>query len=184
MAKTNIPDRREEFRHLTWMEEHRMISKYRSAPTPQAREVHTALEHAGGGQSASPASMKANVVSTQNMQDANMPLRSKRDSRSSQSQMELNAGYGGLANQKDAGSSILSGSVCSSPLAAKREEPWATDSMRETHLSGDEPRYFPGLVARAQRRDSVRQPPTQETDDRDSVRSAPRRSDTNEGQSF
>ncbi|KAI3331873.1 AMP deaminase [Xylariaceae sp. AK1471] len=40
MIKTNIPDRREEFRHQTWVEEHRMISKYTSS-----NEVDEIVEH-------------------------------------------------------------------------------------------------------------------------------------------
>ncbi|KAI2776963.1 AMP deaminase 2 [Daldinia loculata] len=40
MVKTNIPDRREEFRYNTWVEEHRLISSYTSAS-----ELDEVLEH-------------------------------------------------------------------------------------------------------------------------------------------
>ncbi|KAI4869297.1 AMP deaminase [Hypoxylon rubiginosum] len=42
MAKTNVPDRREEFRYHTWVEEHRMISSYTSTELDEVLEHHPA----------------------------------------------------------------------------------------------------------------------------------------------
>lgn len=39
-----------------------------------------------------------------------------------------------------------------------------TDAMRDLHLWGQEPRYFPGVVTRSQRRNSTRQSSTHESD--------------------
>ena len=47
-----------------------------------------------------------------------------------------------------------------------------TDSIRDIHLSGHEPRYFPGLMARASRRESVRQTSVHESDETAAIRDA------------
>jgi AMP deaminase len=48
-------------------------------------------------------------------------------------------------------------SAINSPNIASinRETAWPVDGFTDLHLSGSEPRIFPGLVSRTQRRDSV-----------------------------
>jgi AMP deaminase len=36
-----------------------------------------------------------------------------------------------------------------------REQSWPADGLRDLHLSGSEPRIFPGVVSRTQRKDSL-----------------------------
>jgi AMP deaminase len=60
--------------------------------------------------------------------------------------------------------------VASPPLTAvTRESSWPVEGFGDLHLSASEPRIFPGIVSRPQRRDSVRQNSTSETDDYGSV---------------
>lgn len=55
-------------------------------------------------------------------------------------------------------SQIFGSSLGSSPMAT------AADGIRDLHLAGDAPRYFPGVVSRGQRRNSVRQGSMHESD--------------------
>ena len=56
--------------------------------------------------------------------------------------------------------------VTSSPqIMPQREPSWPTEALRDMHLSGHEPRYVPGMMARASRRHSRRLSSTQESDD-------------------
>ncbi|CAK7565011.1 MAG: AMP deaminase [Sporothrix epigloea] len=75
------------------------------------------------------------------------------------------------------------GAVFASPIALSRESTWPADgassavtafngssvsggpSDPNSHLSGTEPRYFPGVATRSQRRNSVRKSSQHETDD-------------------
>lgn len=59
-----------------------------------------------------------------------------------------------------------SASVTSPNLAGlTRETSWPVEAFGDLHLSGSEPRIFPGVVSRTQRRDSVRKSSMSETDD-------------------
>jgi AMP deaminase len=53
---------------------------------------------------------------------------------------------------------------------------WPADGLGDPHLSGHEPRYFPGMMARASRRGSMRQGTVQETEDVTSTRNPRNRS--------
>ena len=56
--------------------------------------------------------------------------------------------------------------MTSSPqILPQREPSWPTEALRDMHLSGHEPRYIPGMMARASRRQSRRRSLTQESDD-------------------
>lgn len=44
--------------------------------------------------------------------------------------------------------------------------PWPLDSMKDVHLSGSEPRIYPGMISRRQRTNSLRQSSTHESDER------------------
>lgn len=53
-----------------------------------------------------------------------------------------------------------------------REPSWPVEGFGDLHLSGSEPRIFPGIVSRTQRRDSlVRKNSASETDDHGSITS-------------
>lgn len=51
-----------------------------------------------------------------------------------------------------------------------RETSWPVEGFADLHLSASEPRIFPGVVSRTQRRDSLRQSSMSETDDSVGVR--------------
>ncbi|RYP78287.1 hypothetical protein DL769_003223 [Monosporascus sp. CRB-8-3] len=124
MIKTNVPDRREEFRHHTWVEEHRM------SPGDQTD------------------------------QEGRLHLNTHGDVNSS----HLGAQYGGTHT------------LSLSPQAmAQRESSWPAEGLRDMHLSGHEPRYLPGMMTRASRRDSRRRSSTHESDDALSSRSVPKK---------
>ena len=55
-------------------------------------------------------------------------------------------------------SQIFGSSLNGSPMAT------TADGIRDLHLAGDAPRYFPGVVSRGQRRNSVRQGSMHESD--------------------
>ncbi|KAI0966989.1 hypothetical protein F4678DRAFT_447933 [Xylaria arbuscula] len=142
MIKTNIPDRREEYRHQTWVEEHRMISRYASN-----HEVDQFVEHQPStGPHAIPslsATTAAGTVGTESKNPVSPGL----------SNVE-----GGRA---DVSNSFLDtpsqGGISGSPLLPVQREPsWPTDGLQNLHLSSHEPRYIPGMMARASRRQSLR----------------------------
>jgi AMP deaminase len=62
---------------------------------------------------------------------------------------------------------VLRASILSSPhlKSTTRESSWPLEGFADLHLSGSEPRIFPGVVSRTQRRDSlVRKGSVSETD--------------------
>lgn len=70
------------------------------------------------------------------------------------------------------------GSILTSPQLQplSRDQSWPLDNFRDLHVSGSEPRIFPGLVSRTQRRDSLNQRKVgvgeREREDRKSKRSS------------
>lgn len=63
------------------------------------------------------------------------------------------------------------GTVSGSPLPSmQRESSWPTEGLENLHLSSHEPRYFPGMMARASRRQSARRSSAHESDDAVSAR--------------
>ncbi|KAI1327563.1 AMP deaminase [Xylariaceae sp. FL0255] len=142
MIKTNVPDRREEFRHQTWVEEHRMISRYTSKGEDEVVRHHPATEAKTAASSSSP------NVCTDNSTTGAEAKRSNGDK-----------------EPRGRGEAEHSDSV---------QAP-ARDTLRELHLSGHEPRYVPGMVARASRRDSIRRSSQHESDDAVSSRSTLKR---------
>ncbi|KAI1336404.1 AMP deaminase [Xylariaceae sp. FL0016] len=132
MIKTNVPDRREEFRHNTWVEEHRMISRYTSNNESDEVSEH----YSAAGPSTIPPSS---------------PCKAKSESKH--------------ADGADALQTLAT-------APAQPDASWATEGPGELHLSGHEPRYIPGMVARASRRSSMRRSSAHESDDGASTRSA------------
>lgn len=47
---------------------------------------------------------------------------------------------------------------------------WPIESMKDGHLSGSEPRIYPGMISRRQRTNSLRQSSTHESDERASAK--------------
>lgn len=68
----------------------------------------------------------------------------------------------------------LDASISASPPSASQSQ-WPAEGFKDPHLSGHEPRYFPGMMARASRRDSARQGSMHDSDDVISARSAPKK---------
>ncbi|OTB01494.1 hypothetical protein M426DRAFT_323385 [Hypoxylon sp. CI-4A] len=177
MVKTNVPDRREEFRYHTWVEEHRMISSYTSTT-----ELHEVLEHhPGAAPTQNPASptlsANTNLVSGMatgdlkshaNLNAANLEGRLPRaGSQAEASSSHLDAPTGG-SNPRSV-----------SPFSRPHRESWSVEgireSLRETHLSGHEPRYIPGMMARASRHGSMHRSSAYDGEDAGSTRSTSKR---------
>ncbi|KAI0204687.1 hypothetical protein F4808DRAFT_411745 [Astrocystis sublimbata] len=147
MIKTNIPDRREEFRHQTWVEEHRMIARYTNPDFEQEYETANGLN--------APSPFLANVATGTAVSDFKRPV-------SRQSTVE-GGQLGASSTRAETSSSYLDarsgtgGTVPSSPLPQTQREPsYPTDGLQNMHLSSHEPRYIPGMMARASKRDSLR----------------------------
>lgn len=54
----------------------------------------------------------------------------------------------------------------SHPPLAQPTNSWPIDSMKDGHLSGSEPRIYPGMISRRHRTNSLRQSSTHESDER------------------
>ncbi|KAI1094773.1 AMP deaminase [Rostrohypoxylon terebratum] len=137
MVKTNVPDRREEFRHHTWVEEHRMISSYTSATELQEVFEH----HPAAVPSLTPASPT--------------------------SSLKINMASG-----------IATGLLPRSGSQAEMSSPHLdahTEDIRDTHLSSHEPRYIPGMMARASRHGSMHRSSVHESEEIGSPRSTPKK---------
>ncbi|KAK0656394.1 hypothetical protein B0T16DRAFT_399221 [Cercophora newfieldiana] len=157
MVKTNVPDRREEFRYRTLLEERKMVERYTAVATDAANDLNGSV-----AQLRSPAlSAKTNATTT----TATAGLESKQQpSHVSLTTLALGRpadtsstnGANGSASQ----SQIFASPTTASPLASAP----ATSGEGEPHLAGHEPRYFPGLVQR--RKGSMRQSSQHESDDK------------------
>ncbi|KAK8028088.1 hypothetical protein PG991_005144 [Apiospora marii] len=159
MAKTNVPDRREEFRYHTWVEEHRLIASYSSA-APQ--------ETATGSTSENPGLLKPVVT--------NSPTSSLKTTLASNTTLHDTKSHGFVGVSVPAQADLNNLTPQSAVSGSSRDGQWPTE--REMHLSGHEPRYLPGMMARATRRASRRQSSSVNGSDDGvgSIRSAPKRS--------
>ncbi|KFA51802.1 hypothetical protein S40293_05849 [Stachybotrys chartarum IBT 40293] len=126
MVKTNVPDRREEFRYYTLLQEIEILSRY--AANEARSEVSSGKVPVvdAGPIVASPAAMK---------------------------------------EAKDAGfdkSSTVSHSQQTSPESPRNarsglhESGWSGNMMADRHMSGSDPRMFPGVLTRGHRTNSLR----------------------------
>ncbi|KAL7628178.1 AMP deaminase [Parahypoxylon ruwenzoriense] len=177
MVKTNVPDRREEFRYHTWVEEHRMISSH----TP-ATELHEVLEHhpatvLNANLPSPTSSVKTNLASGITTADSrshahfNMASPEGRLPRSG-SQVETNNLQ---SDVHTGGPSSVAFSTSEFPSTMTQRESWPTEGLRETHLSGHEPRYIPGMMARASRHGSTHRNSVHESEDTGSTHSVSKR---------
>ncbi|KAI8629294.1 hypothetical protein F5Y19DRAFT_434819 [Xylariaceae sp. FL1651] len=174
MIKTNIPDRREEFRHQTWVEEHRMISRYTST-----NEIYEILEHHPATAPSAPSptsSLKANMASGTAGTEHNRPVSSNPSNAEAARHAHPSVRADTGSPQVDVRSVASQATLPGSPLPTiARDPPWPTEGLRDMHLSSHEPRYIPGMMARASRRDSIRRSSTHESDDTVSSNSTPKR---------
>ncbi|KAK8089537.1 AMP deaminase [Apiospora hydei] len=178
MAKTNVPDRREEFRYHTWVEEHRLIASYSSA-APQETATGSTSEGLAVLQpmtNSPTSSLKTTLASNTTLHET------KPHGFIGVSAQEPRFGRSPVPVPADPNNTAPQVTVSGSPLltaTAPRDGQWPTE--REMHLSGHEPRYLPGMMARASRRASRRQSSVNGSDDGvGSVRSAPKRSVPND----
>ncbi|EHA57906.1 AMP deaminase 2 [Pyricularia oryzae 70-15] len=144
MAKTNVPDRREEFRYQTLLEEQQMVAKYAAytldANGNLAQSDTQSVRPTGPVGQTPPTSFQKTMETT------------ARDATPSPVQRgAAHAGEGSLPSM-------------SSPPGATREG-WASDTASDVHISGSQPRFFPGVVARSQTRSGTRQSSMHESDD-------------------
>ena len=177
VAKTNVPDIREAFRHETLLQELAMIDQYSmihtTEPVSTANLPRPATPDYQSQAPASPStSLKTNPSATvlymegpnkQGQQQQMMPAApgvqtastSLQNARipSSQSQQEIRPfdtrpQHGSMTRAARSPSVIMSPTLSSTM--------WA-DTMGHSHISGAEPRMFPGVVYERARRNSMRQ---------------------------
>ncbi|KAL8370985.1 hypothetical protein RB595_001032 [Gaeumannomyces hyphopodioides] len=153
MVKTNVPDRREEFRYKTLLEEQHMVEKYASYTID-----------ANGKLVVPDASVKDTPAEAQQLPDKLSPP------------LKASGGGQGQTDQDAAAApshgKISHGSIVSSPPVVGVREgtaaspPWPADgTVEDLHISGSQPRFFPGVVARSQTRGGTRQSSMHESDD-------------------
>ncbi|KAI2463665.1 AMP deaminase [Annulohypoxylon bovei var. microspora] len=153
MVKTNVPDRREEFRHHTWVEEHRMISSYTSMT-----ELHEVLEH-------HPAAVPSlNPASPTSSLKTNMASGITTGDSKSNAYISIPDSEGRLPR---------SGSQAE--MSGSHLDAHTGEDLRDAHLSGHEPRYIPGMMARASRHGSTHRSSVHESDDVGSPRTTPKK---------
>lgn len=147
MAKSNVPDIREAFRHETLLQEFAMIDRYTSRATPTMTEAQVPGDMAQNQQiPASPtSSMKTNA--SMSIAPYDSPYHSTQAARSrpptSHSQLDI------------AAQSIDEPQISPRLTSLTKEPSIPVDGFRDLYVSGSEPRIFPGVVSRNQRRDSL-----------------------------
>ncbi|KAK3311182.1 uncharacterized protein B0T15DRAFT_65616 [Chaetomium strumarium] len=169
MVKTNVPDRREEFRYQTLMEERMMVERYTSDPLPPQSPALSTRTNTASAAAAAAATM-ALPDPRQQPQQSQAPTAG-----SSARPLEVQTGSPTVASipASSSQSQLYTGSISAlaSPMLGSMSgsgvgTPTAVDAgARDIHLSGHEPRYFPGLVSRnTQRKDSMRKESGHESD--------------------
>jgi len=93
-------------------------------------------------------------------------------------QLETNTSSPYMGPNSAGSSQLASSSLLASPLATAKDAPWSGDGSRDFHLSGSGPRYFPGVVTRVHRGNSIRQGSAHESDE---ASSRPKKAATREG---
>ncbi|KAI1304733.1 hypothetical protein F5Y03DRAFT_384638 [Xylaria venustula] len=162
MIKTNIPDRREEYRHQTWVEEHRMyvridyqlldnyINMWLTNSWSTSRQL--GLMRFRRYRYAYP------KISPINLYHSFVPRpRALTGQKSSPVDFNVEGGRADVSTSFLDTPTTGQGGVSGSPLLPVQREPsWPTDGLQNLHLSSHEPRYIPGMMARASRRQSLR----------------------------
>ncbi|KAF4968213.1 hypothetical protein FZEAL_10422 [Fusarium zealandicum] len=134
MVKTNVPDRREEFRYFTLMQEREVLARY-------------VAYNAGSDHSAQPAGIDSKMSESA----ASMTGHST-GMGPSISDETANAEYSPSAPSYHA-------AIVGSPTgqsSTRDQTTWSSDAMADLHLSGSDPRMFPGVFTRGHRTGSFR----------------------------
>lgn len=135
MVKTNVPDLREEFRYRTLREEQQMVEMY-NAYNPDTKTTPSGLE---------PSVPKSPAMVVQHMANSES-LSPRRAPTSSPSVTPAQS------------------NVTSPPMGSAAGQSFI-DGMKDLHLSGSEPRIYPGMISsRRQRANSLRQGSMHESD--------------------
>ncbi|KAH8735361.1 hypothetical protein BGZ61DRAFT_471817 [Ilyonectria robusta] len=121
MVKTNVPDRREEFRYLTLLQEREVLGRYVNF------NVNKELSSSTTGVGTKMAESATSTTQGATSGDPAPPLESP----------------------------VLT-SMGSPAGIASREQVWSNDGMADLHLSGSDPRMFPGVFTPGQRTGSFR----------------------------
>ncbi|EJT81309.1 AMP deaminase 2 [Gaeumannomyces tritici R3-111a-1] len=156
MVKTNVPDRREEFRYKTLLEEQNMVEKYASYTVD------------ANGKLVVP---DVSVKDTPAEPDKVSPSLNAPGGDQGQTDQDVvggssSSGGGGAAAAMGPAKSVREGTAAAPPS-------WPADGAAEDlHLSGIQPRFFPGVVARSQTRGGTRQSSMHESDDAASAAAA------------
>ncbi|KAL1835443.1 hypothetical protein VTJ49DRAFT_6705 [Mycothermus thermophilus] len=205
MIKTNVPDRREEFRYHTLMEERRMVERYTSLPAEMpSASASTILPRSpvlppNQTMAASAVVAPSLVQSPQQQQpQEQFPQQQKQQQQqqpqqqqatpprpapsagaspiitslpASLSQAQLAQLYQQQHHPAGGGSPMTATMSAPSPVLMGQQTPTlgagvGDAAVSDIHISGHEPRYFPGLLMRSQRRDSMRKGSEHESDPR------------------
>ncbi|ENH71831.1 AMP deaminase [Fusarium oxysporum f. sp. cubense race 1] len=142
MVKTNVPDRREEFRYFTLMQERDVLSKYVTYNAANEPPVQAA-----GNES----KMSESVASLAG-QTAGLGVATGNETANVETSSPVDHHIAKVASQVG--------------LSAGRDQTWPSDPMSDHHLSGTDPRMFPGIFTRGHRTGSHRNL-AQASDDRD-----------------
>ncbi|KAK3337065.1 hypothetical protein B0T19DRAFT_411388 [Cercophora scortea] len=163
MVKTNVPDRREEFRYRTLLEEKNMVERYNTLAVEASDHVAAPNSPAQSSKTVGPAAADSKH------QQSHVSLPSYAATRAAHSsQIDGDSPALSTSSMSMSQSQIFASPVIASPATGSSTDgrPAPTDAMRELHLSGHEPKYFPGVVSRShgQRRNSTRQSSMHESD--------------------
>ncbi|KAH8893714.1 AMP deaminase [Thozetella sp. PMI_491] len=169
MVKTNVPDRRVEFRYRTLLEEQQMVERYTALAAAGPYSATSAPVELNGSASQPNAALRSPAASLKtNGTTANAEVKSSLVGNASSArtpatapQLESSSPY--IAPLSLSGSTSQLYGMAATGLTASPIMT-ASDGIRDLHLSGDAPRYFPGVVTRSQRRNSTRQGSMHETD--------------------
>ncbi|KAI9702086.1 MAG: AMP deaminase [Candelina mexicana] len=187
VAKSNVPDIREAFRHETLLQEHLMIERY-TAPANSTSITNTNLPSAQQTQLTSQAppsasaSMRTNPSATipafqcsgltqqplgQDTSTTQYPAPSFPAQAASlpicSSSLETTGLHQQLEARDELGRPSRSASAASISGPGQRQA-WQADSMGLSHISGAEPRIFPGIVSRQRKDSQQRQRSSSEND--------------------
>ncbi|KAK3995391.1 hypothetical protein QBC44DRAFT_25057 [Cladorrhinum sp. PSN332] len=175
MVKTNVPNRREEFRYRTLIEERKMVERY-AAFTGDASSATGAVTEPYGGPALQTDPRSPALSSRTNTGNGLADVKQQ-----SHVSLPSCASQGSIITKVapvDLGSPSVS-TITSTPSQAF-PSPVAASPIIE-HLSGHEPRYFPGVVSRNRRRGSTRQNSVHEGDESTVRKVSSRRDASKEG---
>ncbi|KAG8165050.1 hypothetical protein KVR01_005325 [Diaporthe batatas] len=153
MVKTNVPDRREEFRYRTLLEEQQMVEMYTSYAAETPAESATAAP--SGAASAVPKS-PATIMKTSLNPEGQAPTHAHAHA---MRVAPTSSPTTGSMQQQPTSAPAPPG-----PGAVQSAASWPIDPMMDASLSGSEPRIYPGMISRRQRTNSLRQGSGHEAD--------------------